>query len=154
MDTISDDQFAAETNATLRAALPTLPAEALVAVVLRDGEDWSPAEIADLVGITEGAVQKRIQRGRAQLATAMLSTSERALAPTGPLCEHVHDLARAHLDGALSAAEQAALTEHLGQCSYCPVNVRAVEAAVGLLSARGTPTTAQLERLRQAARPS
>lgn len=153
-DTLAAQLIAAEHRATLRAALPSLPAEALVAVVLRDGEDWSPAEIADLLGASEAAVHKRIQRGRAQLATAMLTTEERAQRPSGPLCAHVHELARAHLDGALSVDEQTALAEHLASCTYCPVNVRAVEAAIGLLRDRDEPSAAQLERLRQAARPT
>jgi RNA polymerase sigma factor (sigma-70 family) len=145
--------IANEASATLRAVLPRLAPEAIVAVVLRDGEDWSPAEIAELVGTTEAATHKRIQRGRAQLAEAMLAPAQRALQPSGPLCAHVHELARAHLDGALSTEDQAALQEHLAACTYCPVTVRAVEAAITLLRDRGAPTPEQLARLRQAARP-
>jgi RNA polymerase sigma factor CnrH len=146
--------IAREESAALRAALRDLPAEAVVAVVLRDGEDWTPEEVGDLVGTSPAAAHKRIQRGRAQLATALLSPPERELRPTSPICAHAPDLARAHVDGTLSPDDEAALAEHLATCTYCPATVRAVEAALTLLHARGEPTPDQLARLRQAARPS
>jgi RNA polymerase sigma-70 factor (ECF subfamily) len=55
-------------RAQLRAALETLPLALRTAVVLRDLHELSYQEIADRLGLPEGTVKSRINRGRIELA--------------------------------------------------------------------------------------
>jgi RNA polymerase sigma-70 factor (ECF subfamily) len=55
-------------RAQLRAALETLPLALRTAVVLRDLQELSYQEIADRLGLPEGTVKSRINRGRIELA--------------------------------------------------------------------------------------
>jgi RNA polymerase sigma factor (sigma-70 family) len=52
----------------LRQSLQTLPATLRTAVVLRDLQELSYQEIADRLGLPEGTVKSRINRGRIELA--------------------------------------------------------------------------------------
>ncbi|HXW06335.1 MAG TPA: sigma-70 family RNA polymerase sigma factor [Vicinamibacterales bacterium] len=52
----------------LRQALQTLPLSLRTAVVLRDLQELSYQEIADRLGLPEGTVKSRINRGRIELA--------------------------------------------------------------------------------------
>ena len=52
----------------LRIALGKLPATLRTAVVLRDLQELSYQEIADRLGLPEGTVKSRINRGRLELA--------------------------------------------------------------------------------------
>ena len=60
-----------ETGELLDSALEELPLELKEAVILRDIEDLSYQEIADLVDIPEGTVKSRINRGRIRLARVL-----------------------------------------------------------------------------------
>ena len=55
-------------RAMLRQALEALPATLRTAVVLRDLQELSYQEIADKLGLPEGTVKSRINRGRIELA--------------------------------------------------------------------------------------
>lgn len=55
-------------RAMLRQALDTLPLTLRTAVVLRDLQELSYQEIADRLGLPEGTVKSRINRGRIELA--------------------------------------------------------------------------------------
>ena len=55
-------------RALLRQALQTLPLTLRTAVVLRDLQELSYQEIADRLGLPEGTVKSRINRGRIELA--------------------------------------------------------------------------------------
>ena len=55
-------------RAQLRQALETLPVSLRTAVVLRDLQELSYQEIADRLGLPEGTVKSRINRGRIELA--------------------------------------------------------------------------------------
>jgi RNA polymerase sigma-70 factor (ECF subfamily) len=55
-------------KAMLREALDALPATLRTAVVLRDLQELSYQEIADRLGLPEGTVKSRINRGRIELA--------------------------------------------------------------------------------------
>src|SRR6476469_7689802 len=57
-----------ELRAQLRTALETLPVTLRTAVVLRDLQELSYQEIADRLGLPEGTVKSRINRGRIELA--------------------------------------------------------------------------------------
>ncbi|MDH3525563.1 MAG: RNA polymerase sigma factor [Acidobacteriota bacterium] len=56
-----------ELGAILAAGLERVPLRYRVPLVLRDVEDWTYAEIADLLGCKAGTVKSRIHRGRESL---------------------------------------------------------------------------------------
>ena len=61
----------------LRQALHTLPATLRTAVVLRDLQELSYQEIADRLGLPEGTVKSRINRGRIELARQLKRLQEK-----------------------------------------------------------------------------
>jgi RNA polymerase sigma factor (sigma-70 family) len=63
-------------RAQLRHALETLPATLRTAVVLRDLQELSYQEIADRLGLPEGTVKSRINRGRIELAHQLRRVQE------------------------------------------------------------------------------
>jgi RNA polymerase sigma-70 factor (ECF subfamily) len=60
----------------LRQALETLPVTLRTAVVLRDLQELSYQEIADRLGLPEGTVKSRINRGRIELAHQLKRVQE------------------------------------------------------------------------------
>jgi RNA polymerase sigma-70 factor (ECF subfamily) len=67
----------------IRRALAELPATLREAVVLRDLKEFSYQEIADQLGLPEGTVKSRINRGRLELARQLrrLQTQAPAMPP-------------------------------------------------------------------------
>src|SRR6476469_9241420 len=63
-------------RAQLRQALETLPMTRRTAVVLRDLQELSYQEIADRLGLPEGTVKSRINRGRIELAHQLKRVQE------------------------------------------------------------------------------
>lgn len=73
-------------DSDLQDALEALPEAYREAVWLRDVEDCSYQEIADILGVPAGTVMSRISRGRKQLYTHLVAARSRAEvagAPTG-----------------------------------------------------------------------
>ena len=48
-------------------ALARLPGQQRVAVYLVCGHEWSMSEVADLLGVSKGTVQKHLERGMSKL---------------------------------------------------------------------------------------
>jgi RNA polymerase sigma-70 factor (ECF subfamily) len=67
---------ALDTKDLVRQALTTLPPTLREAVVLRDLQEFSYLEIADKLGLPEGTVKSRINRGRLELARAISRLQE------------------------------------------------------------------------------
>ena len=65
-------------DADLQRALDALPEPFREAVWLRDVEEFSYAEIAEMLGIPLGTVMSRISRGRRQLFTALTAAAKAA----------------------------------------------------------------------------
>jgi RNA polymerase sigma-70 factor (ECF subfamily) len=63
-------------RAQLRVALQALPVTLRTAVVLRDLQELSYQEIADRLGLPEGTVKSRINRGRIELAHQLRRVQE------------------------------------------------------------------------------
>ena len=73
----------ADFDAELKAALDALPEAFREAVWLRDVEELTYQEIADVLGVPIGTVMSRIARGRKQLHHLLQSVlSPRELTPT------------------------------------------------------------------------
>jgi RNA polymerase sigma-70 factor, ECF subfamily len=71
----------------IRAALLSLPEKYRMPIYYADVEDFSYAEIADIMGIPKGTLMTRLHRGRTQLRESLstLATERRVLYPT-PHC--------------------------------------------------------------------
>jgi RNA polymerase sigma-70 factor (ECF subfamily) len=61
----------------LRAALDKLAPSLRTAVILRDIQELTYQEIADRLGVPEGTVKSRINRGRTELARQIARLRER-----------------------------------------------------------------------------
>ena len=70
-----------ETRALVEAALEKLNAKFRAAVVLRDIEDLSYEEIAEILGVSLGTVKSRILRGREALRTELAGSLKERPAP-------------------------------------------------------------------------
>ena len=68
-------------RAQLRVALEALPITLRTAVVLRDLQELSYQEIADRLGLPEGTVKSRINRGRIELAHQLRRLQDKQPAP-------------------------------------------------------------------------
>ena len=64
---VDDHAGTSELHDTLRRALDRLPERMRTAVVLRYYEDMSEAEIADVLGVSQGTVKSTVSRGVAKL---------------------------------------------------------------------------------------
>ena len=65
----------------LRQALQMLPVTLRTAVVLRDLQELSYQEIAERLGLPEGTVKSRINRGRLELARQLKRLQDKQPAP-------------------------------------------------------------------------
>ena len=70
-----DDAIARDDATRVRTAIEAIPEPFREAVVLRDLEELSYAEIAEVVGVPVGTVMSRLSRGRTILADALLPAS-------------------------------------------------------------------------------
>jgi RNA polymerase sigma-70 factor, ECF subfamily len=94
-----------ETRALVRAAIAELPESYRTALLLRDIEELSTREAADLVGISENALKLRLHRARQALATVI----KRRLAVPAPASAVVTAPGRATASRARRAAASSRL---------------------------------------------
>lgn len=105
----ADDDSAPSVD-DLLGALAGIPASQREALVMREFEGRSYAEIAEILGVTTSALETLLFRARRSLADELenLVTCERA----------EQDVSRL-LDGRLSRKERRRLQAHLGECQTC-----------------------------------
>ena len=140
-------------DADLRAALDALPEAFRQAVWLRDVEEFSYAEIAEMVGIPIGTVMSRISRGRRWLHDALRAScagrgaaagagGERGteVTPAGRLngryaeLPDIEPLVTPYVDDGRTAADRSIVAAHLEGCRPVP--------RPGRCRARGPPCAA------------
>jgi RNA polymerase sigma factor (sigma-70 family) len=111
-----------ERTARSREALASLkPQELRALTLLADG--YSYREISGITGWTRTKVNRCLAEGRASFRAA-ISSSE-----SGARCDELNASLSAFCDGEASAAEAAALREHLRACGSCRATLRAFRAA-------------------------
>jgi RNA polymerase sigma-70 factor (ECF subfamily) len=135
-----------EEERSLRAGLARLTVGERAAVVLHDGEGWSAAEVAVILGCSTDAAHKRIQRARLALIHALGQEQGSAPVPSLPLrCQTALRAASAYLDGHLTQEAAAEVDAHLRGCEHCPPLIHALAGIRGaLLNGGGEPLSAEL----------
>lgn len=119
----------AELRAHLTRAFDGLAEEHREVLLLRDMEDLSAAETAEVLGISVAAVKSRLHRARAALRDAVG-------APPGspaqaPSCPDVALLWSRQLEGDLSATDCAGMEAHVAHCPGCSAACDVLKDALG-----------------------
>ena len=129
----------------VRTAIEAIPEPFRETVVLRDLEDLSYAEIAEVTGVPIGTVMSRLSRGRAMLAKELLPRGEagrRAVEEREmmPACADQELLLGGLVDGELDAANTALVEAHVARCEGCREELERLQAVRNLLARRGRAT--------------
>jgi RNA polymerase sigma-70 factor (ECF subfamily) len=127
-----DDGYTAE---DIRRALGQLAFNQRAALVMRELEGRSYAEIAEILGLSDGAVETLIFRARRALREQLEGTLT---------CQEAELAVSRQLDGRLSRAEKATLRAHIRSCTECATfarSQRAQRAALKGLAAAPLPSS-------------
>lgn len=122
----------------LEAAIAAIPETLSVVFQLRDVEERSTAETAEILGLTESAVKVRLHRARLALRERLgeyfgeRAPSEPSKMTCEQLVQYLSDYIDAELDGPLTAAAQ----EHLATCHHCHIVLDTTQNAIVLYRER------------------
>ena len=105
---------------TIRRLVAELPDPFREAIVLREINDLSYSEIADVVGVPIGTVMSRLARARSMLRKAWIA--EEGL--PNMTCAETEILLHALLDGELDAGHARDVETHLQSCPRCAAQLR------------------------------
>jgi len=114
----------------LNAALDALPEMYREVILLRDVEDMTAPEAAEVLGITVEAVKSRLHRGRRALRDALKPALEQQPSVAPSSCPDVLALWSSKLEGDLSPVDCAAMEKHMETCSSCASACDALKAAL------------------------
>jgi len=112
----------------IRAANETLPPRQREALALRELEELSYDEIAEIMGMNRNSVAQLLSRARIGLRDGLWRTALGSIASASPDCERALPLLALRQDGALGANADW-LARHLSACAICPARVAAMEEA-------------------------
>ena len=93
-----------------------LPEPFREAIVLREVNDLSYREIAEIVGAPVGTVMSRLARARSMLRAAWMAAEEKRTMMT---CDEARVLLHALLDGELDAGHAREVEAHVAGCPRC-----------------------------------
>lgn len=128
-DPVRSALLAAEQDA-IRAANARLPERQREALALRELEDMSYEQIADLLAMNSNSVAQLISRARIRLRAELRGEAAGAIAATTPDCERALPLLARRQDGKLDGdADGSWLDSHLAVCATCPIAVEAMAEA-------------------------
>ena len=130
----------------VRKAIEAIPEPFREAIVLRDLEDLSYAEIAEVTGVPIGTVMSRLSRGRAMLAKELLPRGKAAddieECEVMPACVDQELLLGGLVDNELDAANIAMVEAHVARCDGCREELERLQALRNLLASEGVRHTA------------
>ena len=112
----------------IRDANAQLPARQREVLVLRELEDLSYDEIAELMEMNRNSVAQLISRARINLRDALRGTALASVAASSADCERSLALLAARQDGQ-AGEDDAWLDEHMHSCETCPLARDAMEEA-------------------------
>jgi RNA polymerase sigma factor (sigma-70 family) len=114
----------------VRAANDQLPERQREVLALRELEELSYDEIAELMDMNRNSVAQLISRARIRLRDELRGSALASIATSSPECERALPLISMRQDGQLrDEADRAWLAEHLADCPTCKVSVEAIEEA-------------------------
>jgi RNA polymerase sigma factor (sigma-70 family) len=112
----------------IRDANATLPERQREVLVLRELEDLSYDEIAELMEMNRNSVAQLISRARINLRDALRGTALASVATSSADCQRSLAMLAARQDGQADVGE-AWLEEHMRSCETCPLAREAMEEA-------------------------
>ena len=110
----------------IRLANESLPERQREVLALRELEELSYVEVAQIMGMNQNSVAQLISRARINLRDGLRQTALGSVASASPECDRALPLLAKHQDGLL---EDAWLVEHLMGCGACRVRLEAMEEA-------------------------
>jgi RNA polymerase sigma factor (sigma-70 family) len=114
----------------IRAANEGLPPRQREVLALRELEELSYDDVAEIMGMNRNSVAQLISRARINLRDNLRQTALGSVAAASPLCERALPLLALRQDDALEDDETSGwLAEHLTGCGTCRVRVEAMEEA-------------------------
>jgi RNA polymerase sigma-70 factor (ECF subfamily) len=132
-DAVADDPDVPERAALreahqeqIRAANEGLPPRQREVLALRELQDLSYGEVAQIMGMNQNSVAQLISRARINLRDGLRQTALGSVASASPQCDRALPLLAARQDGVL---EDPWLAKHLMGCGPCRVRLEAMEEA-------------------------
>ena len=123
-------QLAAGQQEEIRSAHSRLPERQREVLVLREVEEMSYDEIADVMEMNRNSVAQLISRARINLRGELRGEALASIAVTSPECEKALPLIAMRDDNQLDDPLDAAwLEQHLGTCDTCRASVEAMHEA-------------------------
>jgi RNA polymerase sigma factor (sigma-70 family) len=110
----------------IRVANLSLPPRQREVLALRELEELSYGEVAQIMGMNQNSVAQLISRARINLRDGLRQTALGSIASASPDCDRALPLLASHQDGLL---EDPWLVEHLLDCGACRVRLEAMEEA-------------------------
>jgi DNA-binding CsgD family transcriptional regulator len=110
----------------IRVANLSLPPRQREVLALRELQDLSYDEVAQIMGMNQNSVAQLISRARINLRDGLRQTALGSVASASPQCDRALPLLASYQDGVL---EDAWLAEHLVGCGPCRVRLEAMEEA-------------------------
>ena len=113
----------------IRAANEGLPPRQREALALRELEELSYDEVAEVMGMNRNSVAQLISRARINLREGLRQTALGSVAGDSPQCERAMPLLAMRQDDVLDDDAAGWLAEHLVGCGTCRVRLDAMEEA-------------------------
>ena len=110
----------------IRAANLALPTRQREVLALRELQDLSYGEVAQIMGMNQNSVAQLISRARINLRDGLRQTALGAVASASPQCDRALPLLAGYQDG---VHEDPWLVDHLMECGACRVRLGAMEEA-------------------------
>ncbi len=137
-----------EMSAQLNNAIATLPTTLRAVFQLRDIEERSTAETAEILGLSEAAVKVRLHRARLalreRLSEYLRETNEPY--PATMTCEQLLPYLSDYIDNAVDEPLAEAARQHLATCTHCHVLLDTTEMTITLLQRDKTRTIPAADR--------
>ncbi len=110
----------------IRAANLALPPRQREVLALRELQDLSYGEVAQIMGMNQNSVAQLISRARINLRDGLRQTALGAVASASPQCDRALPLLAGYQDG---VHQDSWLVDHLMECGACRVRLGAMEEA-------------------------
>lgn len=134
-ETPEDVVTQAEASATLEAAIESLPPTLGLVFQLRDLEERSTAETAEILGLSEAAVKVRLHRARLSMREKLsdyFGTATPAV-PATMTCDELTRYLSDYIDKDLDEPLAKAAQEHLATCTHCHILLDTTRRTITLM---------------------